>query len=387
MPSHSQIIIVGAGPTGTLLALNLHQQGKKVLLIEARSAYQTVTDTRTLALSYPSIQNLREAGVKIDDQDITRIKKVHVSQQSTFGHTMLTPEDINLPDLGGVIDYYKLINACDQALIDAQIPVLWETQATHIQATPQFSVVNLNQGNQEHAITCQWCVLAEGGHLTESLPKIKRRIFDYEQSALVATVLFANPHQNCAFECFAKTGPLVLLPYQKQNMCRLVWTQSTLRAHSLFDMDEGQFISELINSLGLKLGQIESVTDKAIFPLYLKQLNQLYFNRVICIGNAAQTMHPVAAQGLNLGIRDAMQLAKMFENHDLDDGNLAQKYAASRRVDAHSIVGFTHGLITVFDRDLALLSYGRGAVLNTLNHVTPLRKKFMEYLFYGVGLK
>lgn len=387
IPSHNQIVIIGAGPTGTLLALSLHQQGKSVLVIEERAPYQTVPDTRTLALSYTSIDSLIRVGINIDKQDLIRIKKVHISQQNTFGHTILKPEDINLPDLGGVIDYAKLIKACDQALINSNIPVLWESRATHIQTTPSFSVIHFEKNKKQQSITSHWCVLAEGGPLTEQLPKIKRRIFNYEQNALVATLRFSKSHENCAYEGFSSTGPLVLLPYKDQNTCRLVWTRTVKQAEQLLPLDEKAFGSALIDAFGLRLGHVESVQEKAIFPLYLKQLNRVYDNRVICIGNAAQTMHPVAAQGLNLGVRDAVQLASIFKNNKIDDQGLAQKYAAARRLDAHSIVGFTHGLITLFDQDFPLFSHARAAALRTLNYVPPLRKKFMEALFYGIGIK
>ena len=122
-----------------------------------------------------------------------------------------------------------------------------------------------------------------------------------------------------------------------------------------------------------------------MFPLQLKQLNKVYSGRVICIGNAAQTMHPVAAQGLNLGVRDALALARCFDApHSLHNPDLAQQYAARRRLDAQAIVGFTHSLVTLFDHPDAVLKLGRGGVMSLLDSLPAARKKFTEQLIFGL---
>ena len=384
-PSHTQIIIVGAGAVGALLALKLQQQGKQVLLIEARKPCARVTDKRTLALSYASVQTLLNAGVRLTQEDWSVIERVHVSSQDYFGCSLLRQEDLNLPYLGVVIDYARLIHACDLALIDAKVPVWWDSTVTQIQSTQNMAVAHVQTQEEQISLTANWCVLAEGGHLTENLPELKRRVFDYQQSALVATVHFSQNHQHCAFERFAKAGPLALLPYQNETSCRLIWTRTAADAQQLLIADEKVFASALAQAFGSRLGKVLAVEDKAVFPLYLKQLNQLYSGRIICIGNAAQTMHPVAAQGLNLGLRDAMVLAQCFVRPDaLNHTPLARQYAKMRRLDARGIVGFTHSLITVFDRAPALLQHGRGTVLSTLNTVPFLRKKLTEYLVFGL---
>ncbi len=385
IPSHTQIIVVGAGAVGALLALKLQQQDKRAVLIETRKPCEGVADKRTLALSYASVQALLNAGVRITQEDWTVIERVHVSSQDYFGCSLLRQEDLNLPYLGVVIDYARLIHACDRALIHAKIPVLWDSTVTQIQSTQNLAVAHVYRQEQQISLTANWCVLAEGGHLTENLPELKRRVFDYQQSALVATIRFSQSHQHCAFERFAQAGPLALLPYHSETSCRLIWTRTSEDAQRLLSADHTVFASALAQAFGSRLGKVLAVEDKAVFPLYLKQLNQLYSGRVICIGNAAQTMHPVAAQGLNLGLRDAMILAQCFARTDaLDYAPLARQYSKMRRLDAHAIVGFTHSLITVFDRAPVLLQHGRGVVLSTLNTFPLLRKKLTEYLVFGL---
>ncbi|WP_434777343.1 FAD-dependent monooxygenase [Neisseria sp. Ec49-e6-T10] len=383
IPSHVQVVVVGAGAVGALVALNLHKQGKQVLLIESRQPCVAVPDARTLALSYASLQGLADAGIEFVEHDLNVIQTVHVSAQNQFGCTLLKQTDLSLPYLGAVIDYAKVINASDQALMNQNIAVLWETKVKALQTTQNLSVLTLENTTASYEITADYTILAEGGALTQNLPNLKRRVFDYQQSAVVASVTFEQKHQQCAFERFAVKGPLALLPYQSDKTCRLVWTRTPDDAQALKNGSIENFKAQLNDAFGARLGKIEHINNIAVFPLYLKQLNQVYSGRVICIGNAAQTMHPVAAQGLNLGLRDAMALVQVFATEQVDN-TLGKKYAATRRVDAHSIVGFTHALVTLFDQEHTVLQQGRSVVLNMLNTLPWLRKKFTEHLVFGV---
>lgn len=381
--SHHQIIIVGAGAVGVLLALNLKQQGKDVLLIEARAPKSVVADTRTLALSFQSIKVLKDAGIRLPETDMTQIQKVHVSQQDYFGQTVLRESDLDLPYLGAVIDYSKLLLACDEALLEQGVSVLWQTKVEKLQTQSTYTVVEVSNNGQADTLTASWTILAEGGHLAKNLPQIKQKVFDYQQSAFVATVGFTQANHGVAFERFAKEGPFALLPYGDEY--RLVWTRTPEDAKALLNMNVAQVQEKIKIAFGERMGQLSYIKNQAAFPLVLKQLNRVYSGHVLCVGNAAQTMHPVAAQGLNLGLRDAATLSNLLaRSGSLNDDHLGRIYAKERFVDARAIVGFTHSLVTIFDDAPAVLQHGRGMVMTLLDTVPALRKKFAHHLVFGL---
>lgn len=381
--SHHAIMIVGAGAVGVLLALNLKRQGQDVLLIEARKAKDVVPDARTLALSYQSIKVLKDAGIKLPEQDLTYIFAVNISQQDYFGRTLLSHTDLDLPYLGAVIDYAKLLHACDEALLEQDVPVLWQAKVQKLQTQTAFSVLEVFTDNQLKTYTANWTILAEGGFLAAALPNIKQQVFAYQQSAFVATVGFTNKLEGVAFERFAQDGPFALLPYGTNY--RLVWTLRVKEATALLDASFATIEAKFKRAFGDRLGELEFIQDQVTFPLVLKQLNRVYSGKVLCVGNAAQTMHPVAAQGLNLGLRDAVVLSALFAcSGSLSQADLGAIYAKKRWADARLIVGFTHSLVTVFDDPPAFLQYGRGLVMTILDTVPSLRKKFAQHLVFGL---
>ena len=383
LPAHVPIVIVGAGPVGMLLALQLQRQGQQVCLLEARAQGSPIKDRRTLALSYNSVQAFAAAGVRLPEHEVTAIERVHVSQQGGFGRTLLQHSDVNLPYLGQVVDYAVLMQACEAALTEQQVPVCWQAQVHTVASTRQFARITLHDTTGPQELTAHWLILAEGGHLTEQLPGIHRHSFDYQQSALITTLTFSQGQDGTAYERFAAAGPFALLPYH--DAYRLVWTRTPEDAQNLQQASLADFRHEFQAAFGKRLGEITAMGDAAVFPLVLKQLNRVYSQRVICIGNAAQTMHPVAAQGLNLGVRDALALAECFSvSGSLNQADLGRQYGLKRSVDAHSIVGFTHSLVTVFDQPNAWLRLGRGVVMSALNTVPAWRRKLTEHLLFGL---
>ena len=383
VPAHTQIAVIGAGPVGVLAALQLARQGRQVLLIEARPQHAEIRDRRTLALSFNSVAAFQQAGVVLPEEETTPIVNVHISQQNMFGRTLLRAEDMGVAALGRTVDYALLMRACEAALAAQNVPVLWHTQVAQVRTLSHFAELQIEQQGRAHSLTADWVVLAEGGHLAESLPGLQCHSYDYQQSALVTTLEFEQGNNGTAYERFADAGPFALLPYR--HAYRLVWTRTPADALSLKNMPFEDFAAAFEAAFGNHLGRLKARGEAAVFPLQLKQLNKVYSGRVICIGNAAQTMHPVAAQGLNLGVRDALALAACFAAaKSLNNNALAQQYAAGRRPDAQAIVGFTHSLVTLFDHPDALLKLGRGGVMALLDSLPAARKKFTRQLIFGL---
>lgn len=383
IPSHTPIAVIGAGPVGVLCALLLAKQGKQVLLIEARPAGAMIQDQRTLALSFNSIRAFSEAGVIWPEPETTPINQVHISQQHHPGRTLLRAEDMGTDHLGQTCDYASLIRSCEAALNQADLSLLWQTRVRSLHTLNHFAELEIERGNRIHNITTDWVILAEGGFLTGMLPGIRQRIHDYRQSALVASLEFDVPQNGIAYERFSDKGPLALLPHHKTY--RLVWTRSHEDAQRLQNAGFEEFATEFAQSFGNRAGKLLSCSKRTVFPLQLKQLNKIHSGRIICIGNAAQTMHPVAAQGLNLGVRDAVSLARHFaEPNSLKNSRLAEKYAAGRRLDVQATVGFTHSLVTVFDHPNTLLRLGKSSAMSMLDSIPAWRRAFTEHLIFGL---
>lgn len=383
--SHYPFIIIGAGPVGMLTALLLKQQNQSVLLLEARAADSNLNDQRTLALSYHSIQTFRQAGVYLPDEMLTFIRQVHVSRQHHFGRVLMSAQDIGLPYLGATIDYVRLLQACETALQKNNISVQWQTTVEQVQSTTHWASAQCFYQQRRHNLTAQWLILAEGGELAAGLPNIKVHTHDYRQLALVNTLKFEAGNHAIAYERFTENGPLALLPYR--NDFRLVWTCTHEEALQRELWNVAEFNQQLQSVMGDRLGHLEQMGTPATFPLKLRQLNQVYSKRVICIGNAAQTMHPVAAQGLNLGVRDAEMLSAIFGKTDkitLNDNSLAGKYARIRAYDARAVVGFTHILVQLFDHAHSGLAYGQSMGMSILGSVPALKHKFIRQLVFGV---
>ena len=385
IPEHSEIVVVGGGPVGALTALRLAQAGRDVTLVEARAEGEPVRDARALALSWYSREQLALAGAWPDDLPCTVIDRVHVSQQGGFGRTLLSQDDLALPHLGVVVDYPALTAALAVALKAAGVRVLWGARVMQVKSLARYATLHINHAGTESLLTSRLVVLAEGGALAESLPGVRRHVHDYQQSAVLAMVKPAQSHQHMAYERFSAAGPFALLPYGEEMM--LVWTRTHADADRLRDSDGSVLLAELQQAFGDRLGVFASVGERAVFPLALRQLNTVHSGRVVMIGNAAQTMHPVAAQGFNLGLRDAVGLVSVLQGvADVGDDTVLREYSAARRVDSHAVVGFTHSLIRLFDGQGSIAKTLRGAGMSAIDTVPPLRRAFAGHLVFGVGV-
>ncbi|AXK39794.1 FAD-dependent oxidoreductase [Crenobacter cavernae] len=383
-PDHIDVLVVGAGPVGALAALKLAEAGRKVALVEARPEHVPVRDARALALSWASRGALVDAGIWRDDLPATAIDTVHVSQQGSWGRTVLSRDDLKLPHLGVVVDYPALSDALAQSLAERALPVAWGTRVTAIDTLSAYARVMLKSDAGESEVTARLVVLAEGGDLVDSLPGLSRRVHDYGQSALLAEVKCDKPHDGVAFERFSKRGPLALLPRGDGFM--LVWTRTPEDAHELREGAPEELEKQLAEAMGERLGAFHLSGARAVFPLTLKEVNHRVSRRVALIGNAAQTLHPVAAQGLNLGIRDALALAAALKG-SADPGDTAAlaSYERARHLDSGAVVGFTHHLVRFFDSHGPLVSAARGLGMNLLDAAPGLRRRFAGHLVFGVG--
>ena len=349
-----EVAIRGAGPIGCVLALLLRQQGTAVVL--DRQSQDTPAPLRPafrpLALSHASRLILERAGAW-QALSPTPINDIHVSQQGGFGRTQLRAADAGVPALGYVLDYGVLLDALRTLVEEKNIP-----------AGPP---------NDDSPLT----VHAEGTS-DEATKK------DYRQEALVALVTTRPAAAGTAWERFTPEGPLALLPLGGR-LCA-VWGMRPERARELCDAPEGEFLAALAQAIGRRAGEFVAAGDRSRLPLALRVRRSRVGERAAYIGNAVQTLHPVAGQGLNLGLRDAWDLAQVLHGaQDPGEARVLQRFAGMRRADAAATVRVTDFLAGAFLGADPLAGLMRGFGLTALDICRPARRFFARRMIFGAS--
>lgn len=348
--TRSEISIRGAGPVGCVLALLLHQAGRPVVLSEKRK--EAASALRPLALSHASRLILERAGAW-PLLAPTPIETIHVSQQGGFGRTRLSAADAGVPALGYVIGYAELLARLLERVDESGIRIV-------DQATEAPLVVHA-EGSSDDAKTKS-----------------------YGQGAVVALVTTQPAATGTAWERFTPEGPLALLP-MGGRYC-VVWGTLPGRAQQLCEAPQADFLAALQQAFGARAGIFTAVAERSRAPLALRVRPSRVGERAAYIGNAAQTLHPVAGQGLNLGLRDAWDLAQVLrEAADPGEAVVLSRFAAMRRIDAMATVRVTDFLAGAFVGANPLGALMRGFGLTALDICLPARRFFARRMIYGAS--
>jgi 2-octaprenyl-6-methoxyphenol hydroxylase len=374
------LIIVGGGPVGAAAAAALGR-GLSTLVLDARPAAAPSDDRRSLALSHGSRLILARAGVWDAPLPTTSIRIIHVSQRGGFGRVTMSAEDVGLPALGYVVSYAALQAALAHRLEVSGVPTLWGARVTQVDGGAEAARVRYERAGVAGEVAGRLVVIADGGEVSQSAAKHK--VYDYRQSALVANVVTDRPHNNRAFERFTRDGPIALLPFESGY--GLVWTATPAHAQQLHATTEPAFLEVLQREFGSRAGRFTQVRERAVYPLALRVARCTQEQRVLLLGNAAQALHPVAGQGLNLGLRDAFELARALdaEPDALRSRAFAEGFRNRRRVDRGSSILLTDGLVRVFSNAFPGLSWLRGCGLTALDCLPPAKRVFMGRMLFG----
>lgn len=381
-----RVLIVGGGPVGATLALTLQKSGVPVTMLEARAKGAAYQDQRALALSYGSRRILEKLGVwaKLDAQ-ATAINTIHISQRGSLGRSLLKAQDHQLPALGYVLSYGALTKALDEVLADfTGVETLYEAEATHIQPSTDKASVTFNYQQQSLALSSALLVLADGGRSLGDIPGIQRETKMYGHDALVTKVKTELPHENIAYERFTPMGPVALLPNGEDFS--LVWTGKAKEIEKIMQLDDETFLQQLHQHFGDRVGRFLSVGRRLTFPLKLSYLNPVTAPHLVVIGNAAQTMHPVAGQGFNVGLRDAYELAQKIAQTAPEAWGqpaMMQSYQADRKTDTKRGLMFTDFLVNLFSNDIVGVSGLRGASLGLLDLLKPIKSRLVRKMSFG----
>ena len=355
---------------------------RRIALVDAKALGQAISDPRSIALSWGSRQLLVDVGAWANVQPhATPIYQIHVSRRGHLGRSMMDRAEHAVDALGYVARYGDVVDALVRACDRAGVQTLRPVRVTALHEDRDGVVLDLDDGRKLHA---KVAVQAEGGVFGEQAERTRRR--DYVQTAVIARVSGSQAIPHRAFERFTDEGPLALLPQDGADghQYALVWCVRPERAQQLLDLGEPEFLRQLGDAFGERLGTFTRASERAAFPLGLNA-DPRFSARTVAIGNAAQTLHPVAGQGLNLGLRDAAVLARLLARGIDQDHGIADalsRFAQERARDRGAIIRTTDAMARVF-ANTGPLQPLFGLALAALDTVKPARMLLAELMMFG----
>jgi 2-octaprenyl-6-methoxyphenol hydroxylase len=383
------IIIIGGGLVGASLACALGEQDLRIAVIEAvplTSASQPSYNDRTVALGYGSRQIFEGIGIwsEIADLGATAIKKIHVSDRGHIGKTRLDCASEGLDALGYVVETRLLGQALGEQLERlSNVELICPAKLISLDLDEDLAQVEIDHDGVMRSLSTRLVVGADGvrSSVREQLG-IKTFDMNYNQTAVITNVSVERPHQNVAYERFTASGPLALLPMNDvdgQARCSVVWTIKDKERDAALELDDAAFLSELQQRFGRQLGQFTNVGKRVAFPLALQQAREHVRDRLALIGNAAHTVHPIAGQGFNLGLRDVAVLAQVIVDasdagEDIGELLVLKRYAKWRRRDHVRVLGFTDSMVRLFSNNIAPVALARNLSLVVTDIFPPLKK-------------
>lgn len=390
------LVIVGGGMVGASLAIALGSSSLRVALLEAvpfRADSQPSYDDRAIALAYGTRRIFAGMGMWDDlCAETTPIHSIHISDRGHFGFTRLDCRDEGVEALG-----YVAISRIMGAILTEQLSrlpnvnVLCPATVTNVVIGGHHAEVEIKLGEASRRLTAKLVVAADGAssQVREWLGiETSRR--EYDQTAVITNISPQRDHHNRAFERFTDSGPLALLPMNDKR-CSVVWTVRSDHADEVMNLDDESFLSSLQERFGRRLGSFLRVGTRRAYPLKLVRAKEHVRPRLALIGNAAHTLHPVAGQGFNLGLRDVAVLAEVVNDASMNGDDIGgieilQAYAGWRRRDHFKMIAFTDGLARVFANPFAPLRALRDFGLLAVD-VTPSLKHTLTRHTMGLAGK
>lgn len=374
------VLVCGAGPVGSTLALALAAAGVRVGLVQAPGTAANGTQQRPIALSASSVRILTTLGVWADIvRDACPIRMVHVCEQGRFGMVRLRARELGVEALGYVTGADVIARALERAVSAA--PGVTRIGPAQVRgATLHADLLHAHLDPDTGAKPRAMLLVAADGGSSGLAPElgIAADRDDYAQRALVCTVTPGRPHQDVAYERFTPLGPVAMLPLP-HGRCAVVWSLPEDRARAVAALDERAFLDALQAAFGRRLGTLRAASPRLGVALSLVRSRALTATRLALTGNAANQLHPVAGQGLNLGLRDAAVLADLVADAvragaDPGADALLAAYTRLRLPDHRAVVRFTDALARGFTTGPALLGSLRSAGMLALDLVPPARR-------------
>jgi len=394
MQTDFDILIIGGGMVGASLACALRETPFRIGVIEAvplAAPSQPSYDDRTIALAYGSRRIFESIGLWGDvAPEASPIERIHISDRGRFGFTRLSAADAGLPALGYVVANRALGAALLKQMEAAKnIEWLCPAEMQDIQFAPEAATVTVRHRDTHKIFTARLVVAADGAHsAVRQHAGIEVARTEYCQSAIVTNVTASLPHGNTAYERFTDTGPLAILPLP-DSRCAVVWSAKEQEAEKILALSDIEFLNRLQERFGGRLGTFSRLGKRAAYPLALTKVKEHVRPRLALIGNAAHTVHPVAGQGFNLGLRDVAALSEVLTdgaraNRDIGDVSVLRLYFDWRKRDNQVTSLFTNSLIRIFSNNFLPLAFARNAGLIAADLLPPVKRGFIR-MTSGLG--
>jgi 2-octaprenyl-6-methoxyphenol hydroxylase len=389
------LAIVGGGIIGNTLAVALQNSGLRVVSIESQAQSISISKSRAYVLSMLSGQIFEGLGIwKQVLPQVTQFSQIQISDADYPGVVKMYPQDLGTETLGYAASHEVLLTALQAKLATAEnITVMCPARVVDVDYTDTGADITIYTPDLETPtkIRASLVIAADGAKSSlRSQAGIETTGWNYWQSCITATIKSEKPHQNIAYERFWYAGPIGVLPLA-DGRCQVVWTVPHQQAEELRDLPVREFLQELERCTGGLLGKLELDSQRWLFPVQLMQSNRYTAPRLALIGDAAHCCHPVAGQGMNLGIRDAAALAEILvaahqTGEDIGSHPVLKRYADWRKPENWVILAFTDFLDRVFSNRILPIVIIRRIGLFLLDRI-PVFKYLALRLMTGLAGK
>ncbi len=375
------VIVVGCGAVGATYALALERLGKfSVAVIETTPLddARQERDGRGLALSLTSQTILDALGVwQLLAPMAQIIERLHVSEQGRLGAVRVAARSLGVPVLGYMVPAHHLMMTFRQTVsASPTVDLLCPAMVTGVSLSDARADVSVAVDGGRRLLTARLLVIADGtASPTRALVGIDTAVKDYAQAAIVATVTTERDHAGVAYERFTANGPLAVLPGPDRRQV-VVMTVAADRTDDYLQLNEPSYLDEIARRFGRRLGRLSDLGRRRAYPLQQSVAEQQVITRTAILGNAAHTLHPNGAQGLNLGLRDAMVCAETVtaaRGEDIGGHAVLRAYQHARSADQQRVVAFTAGLADAFYTREPLKMILRNAAMFAIDVLPPLK--------------
>ncbi|WP_420933609.1 FAD-dependent monooxygenase [Alteromonas sp. A081] len=384
---HVDIGIVGGGIVGLTLAAALKESSLSVAIIDKHplsTALGEKPTARVSAINQANIAALQslDAWQHLQKNRANAYVAMHVWDKDSFGDIHFSCEEMGSDALGVIVENQALINALAQSIENQSNVKVFESGIERVLSGPNQNMVMFDNND---ALSCRLLIGADGANsFVRQQAGFPITFKDYEHTAIVANIKTALPHENVARQAFTPTGPLALLPMADPNICSIVWSQTPDAAAKLAAMSDGDFCNALTAASNSILGTIELETQRSAFPLTMRYAREWAKDGIALVGDAAHTIHPLAGQGANLGMQDALALAELLiqlsnEGSDIGLHKNLRPYERSRKTEAMKMIAAMDGFKLLFDGNDPLKKLIRGVGLAATDKVGAIKQAFVSH--------